>query len=147
MLLTLSIALGTATISTWTLEGEYSGFFNSRVTLYYYEGPATFQVPNAPTIPLYYLEYQDKGDESWDVPWSEDLEELDFGSTNWVIGGLTGGTGTIESGDWERLSIVIRTDVHEQVWRSFSNLSALRKGYWDNFSSLEYTSGSLEEDK
>ena len=134
--LLLGLVLGrSALVDFWTLNSEASGFFISHDTVGTLSGTHTFPDPNLSwETTLFEQVYQDKGDSTWDVPWSHDLAELYYDATPYTFS-IPAGT---VSGSFE-VAATIRTDWHDQRWQGLSSGSALRLGFWDTFQSTRLT--------
>jgi hypothetical protein len=122
----------------WTLTAESNGFVLSEYLAATLSGPTVFETPAGPspnpTVPLIDAVFQDKGEEEWSVPWSEDLSELyfDFDSFPFV---WPPAPPVFEfeafAGDVIKIYAKIKTYNHSQQWHQMPEGTAKRTRIWE----------------
>jgi hypothetical protein len=142
-----SIALAlAASLFTWTLQSEETGFFLSYDDVATLSGPVSYELPPGPIInpepelTLAWVVSQSKGNSAWPAPWSDDLSSLgyDIDTVGIYWGDPNAEPITVNlTGPSYTLRVWIRTDHHRQQWYGDGYGTATRQGFWDSQDSIE----------
>lgn len=134
----LACVLSAPVPETWTLTSESTGqtdFYQTMGT-YSYPTAYTYDDPPGPTLSpapgnVLVLDYvtQDKGEETWNISWAEDLETLyyDYDLVPFQWGSGAGEPITVNFGaGMYRLRAIVTSDDHQQQWHGSVSGTAIR---------------------